>query len=286
MDTAVELDQLGVRELLDQDSRPTFIIDLDPDDEKSPVRGDNLKPIFSNSALRQHDNLHDAVTGSDITKDTSAAASSSSRATAYLDFRKWVTSVTKHDESKDVFPLFFEFENLLWTGSTVRRRFRIVSGNMLWKQNVPSRDFSSVGSLEVASGPTAFSSRSKANRSDAPSEPPSQARSETNSTSHVGMTLASSKQAERLNFSKASKTSLESSSGNSSGSKQAVALATPEKSCTDWTAAEPKGILTDHMKFARSVNWAATPLGPMSSWSRELRQIVNLCMGNPHPVSV
>lgn len=90
-----DLDELGVRELLDQDSRPTFIIDLDPD-ERSPERANSLEPVFSNSALRQHQQLHDVVIGADV----SSNSSSSSRAAAYLEFRNWVVSVSVHDDSK------------------------------------------------------------------------------------------------------------------------------------------------------------------------------------------
>lgn len=285
MDPADELDQLGVREMLDQDSRPTFIIDLDADDEKSHTRANALKPVFSNSALCQHQQLHDVVTGGDV----STEPSSSSRAAAYLEFRNWVVSVTKHDDSKDIFPLFFEYEDMLWTGSTVRRRWRLISGNILWKQNVPSRDFALGGPVEVAAATTSLHSRTRTDQSDGanpPSEKESLNRSDGTSMYNAGITLASSKRAERLDFSKTSKTSLESLSGKSSGSKQGIVLAAPEKACTDWTAAEPKGVLTEHMKFARSVNWDVTPLGPMSTWSREFRQIVNLAMCNPHPVSV
>jgi PAS domain S-box-containing protein len=256
---------------------------LDPDDEKSRARGDALKPVFVNAALRQHQKLFDVVLGVDV----SAEGVSSSRASAYLEFRSWVNSVTKHDDSKDIFPLYLEFSELLWTGSTVRRRWRVISGNMLWKQNVPSRGLASGGPVEIAAGQARSQTRPRTEQSEgtnAPSDRASLIRSE--STSNVGLTLASSKQASRLDFSKTSKTSLESSSGNSSGSKPSITLATPEKACTDWTAAEPRGILTEHMKFARSVDWAATPLGPMRTWSRELRQIVNLAINNPHPVSV
>jgi hypothetical protein len=54
----------------------------------------------------------------------------------------------------------------------------------------------------------------------------------------------------------------------------------------DWTLAEPVGQLSHHIIFARSIDWAATPLGDMSTWSREFRQIVCLVMANPHPVAL
>lgn len=54
----------------------------------------------------------------------------------------------------------------------------------------------------------------------------------------------------------------------------------------DWTAAEPQGVLSQHEVFARKTDWASTPLGPMSSWSAEFREVVNLLMRNPHPASL
>lgn len=280
---SVDLGQIGVCELLDADSRPTFIVDLDPDADSSEL-STALKPVFCNSALHLHQQLHDVITDSDISKETSSSA----RATAYLEFRRWVNSVTKHDDSKDIFPLFYEYVGMLWTGSTVRQRWRIISGNMLWK--APTQDLTSSGPLEAATG--TVTSRPKLGRMQSyePSARPSLARSEGTSASNTGGTLASSKQAERLDFSmdfsRTSNASLEGSSGRSPEPRQAFALSVPEIACPDWTAAEPKGVLTEHMRFARSINWTATPLGPPSTWSREFRQIANLCMGSPFPVAV
>jgi hypothetical protein len=196
--------------------------------------------------------------------------------------------VTKHDDSKDVFPLFFEYQDLLWTGSTVRRRWRLISGNMLWKQNAPSRDFASGGPIEVAVGSISAARQMKEHPdgASAPSDKASTVPSSGTSASYTGLTLASSKQAERLNFSKTSKTSVQSSSGSSSNNKPGITLSGSDKACPDWTAAKPKGQLTPHMQFARSIDWDATPLGPMSTWSREFRQIMNLMMANPHPISM
>jgi hypothetical protein len=101
MDPVEELDQLGIREVLDQDSRPTFILDLDPDDEK--LGGEAILPIFCNSSLRLHERLLDAVISGD------------SDQSSYLKFKEWVTGVTTHDDSKDIFPLSFVYGDLLCT---------------------------------------------------------------------------------------------------------------------------------------------------------------------------
>jgi len=62
VDPGVELDALGIREVLDQDSRPTFVLDLDPDEDKHNSLN-SILPVFCNSALRLHERLLDSVTG-------------------------------------------------------------------------------------------------------------------------------------------------------------------------------------------------------------------------------
>ncbi|KAL1793721.1 hypothetical protein ACET3X_008703 [Alternaria dauci] len=54
----------------------------------------------------------------------------------------------------------------------------------------------------------------------------------------------------------------------------------------DWTDELPPLRLTPHAAWARSIDWASTPLGPMSSWSAQLRSIANLVMQDPRPAVV
>jgi hypothetical protein len=54
----------------------------------------------------------------------------------------------------------------------------------------------------------------------------------------------------------------------------------------DWTVKNPVGELSQHVILARSVDWSATPLGDMSTWTREFRQISCLLMANPHPAAL
>jgi PAS domain S-box-containing protein len=65
-----------------------------------------------------------------------------------------------------------------------------------------------------------------------------------------------------------------------------VILDIPENGVSDWTLPEPKGALSARMKFARSIDWASTPLGPMTSWSAEFRQMTNLLLTHPHPAAL
>lgn len=83
-------------------------------------------------------------------------------------------------------------------------------------------------------------------------------------------------------------TKLSSASSTDATGKSApsIALSIPESGCPDWSVKKPKGPLTPHMLFARSIDWAATSLGAMDTWTKEFRQVVNLVMGNPHPAAL
>ena len=56
----------------------------------------------------------------------------------------------------------------------------------------------------------------------------------------------------------------------------------------DVTAPEPPPGLevSAHVQLIRSHDWASTELGPMDSWSVELRRYVNMCMLDPRPAAV
>jgi len=198
---------------------------------------------------------------------------------AYVDFRQWVTSVTPHDDSKDVFPLSFVYSNLLWTGSTVRQRWRFISGNFLWSANAPLRDLSSGPPIEVSGSLQSHRLPETVIKSVSQIEGSSMAAS---------TTLVSSKQhqtpSKRTDPPKASDGS--STNTGSSQSKASIQLAAPEKAVSDWTAQDPKGVLSPHLAFARTIDWANTPLGPMEEWSPEFNQVTNLVMSNHYPAAI
>jgi len=285
-DAMDELNALAVSDILDADSRPTFVLDLDPDDT-SAASLHSLQPVFCNAALRSHEQLLDAVVGHSSTDPQSTATNTTP---AFRDFRAWAAGVTPHDDSKDVYPLSHTYQDLLWTGSTVRRRWRLISGTRTWRHTPPLADLSSGVPLEVATGGVkaekAKLSRSSEALQKSQSAPPTQP---AQSTSSDTVTLVSSKPPPFKSFFPPSqKTAVGSSSSNSGGSgvSASITLSAPEKAVADWTAAKPSGILSEHLQLARSVDWANTPLGAMKDWSPEFRQAANLCMGNPHPAAL
>ncbi|KAF2714322.1 hypothetical protein K504DRAFT_394618, partial [Pleomassaria siparia CBS 279.74] len=51
----------------------------------------------------------------------------------------------------------------------------------------------------------------------------------------------------------------------------------------DWTDELAPVRVSPHVAWARSIDWASTQLGPMKSWSSQLRSIANLIMQDPRP---
>ncbi|KAL2279104.1 hypothetical protein FJTKL_13679 [Diaporthe vaccinii] len=323
------LDALGIREVLDADSRPTFIIDLDPDQPSRNV-STCIAPVFCNAALRSHDRLLDAVLGRDTPADpapaevTAATAASSASAPTpasipapapaptpspglpdlepaqhgpdpggsrslgpnHESFKRWVTGVTTHDDSKDVFPLSFMYHEMLWTGSTVRKRWRIISGNRLWRADVPVVDLASGAPLEVATGGSRASQATK----KSPENPGASHESVAHASAAQNV-LSSSTPSGPLTSSDPVFYPRTSANGSvlTGASNKNIAIdlsALPERATIDWTVPNPEGQISRHLEYVRAVDWGATSLGPMASWSSEFRQIANLVMTNPHPAAL
>jgi hypothetical protein len=55
------------------------------------------------------------------------------------------------------------------------------------------------------------------------------------------------------------------------------------QSSFDWTSDSPPTNMTPHVELARSIDWAKTSLGPMRTWSTQLRSTANLVMQDPRP---
>jgi PAS domain S-box-containing protein len=249
-----ELDSLSLQEILDADSRPTFIIDLDPD---CAHHAHAIRPIFCNAALKLHDRLLDSLTLEDEDIDTDADT------TTYTEFRSWSTGVSRVDDSRDVFPLTLLYHGLLWTGSTVRQRWRIISGNACYQtSDIPRNGLPSVQ-------PEKFKQDLSTIRQQHPPTLPMR-----------------SLPAKTLEPETSSAVPSKNTSKETSGSSSAVTLAMTEGVIPDITAPNPKGYLSDHVAFVRSIDWMNTPLGIMDNWSPQLRELVNLLMRNPFPCAM
>lgn len=114
------LGQIGVAEYLEQDERPTFIIDLA---EQANFEPGPLNLVFANVALRASGGLYELVCGKGDQDSPGLAA-----AIAFSDFKAWATSYVKNHTPLDIgLPSFF-FLGITWTCCTLRKRLRLIKG--------------------------------------------------------------------------------------------------------------------------------------------------------------
>jgi len=288
-DIADDLDKLNIRDILNADSRPTFIIDLDPDDE-IPLQSKVIQPVFVNTALSTHEKLYDVVRGEE-------ASHVQTESVSYGDFRNWATGITTQDDSKDVFPLFFLYKDLLWTGSTVAKRWRLISGNRLWQDSAPPRTLSSTALSRASTPGIKDPERVKKDPKPSKPEPEPEPEPETKEIFQspteitapelpsTDTTLITSNQRKQslLSWWRAGTSKGSSDRITGSSSSGSFVLGKPEKAVADWTVEKPKGVLTPYIRLLRDIDWSLTPLGHMDTWSPELRQVANLVITNPHP---
>jgi PAS domain-containing protein len=57
----------------------------------------------------------------------------------------------------------------------------------------------------------------------------------------------------------------------------------PQDASFSWTGKVLPLNPSPHVHFARNIHWAETPLGPMDTWSTELRNMANVVMKDPRP---
>lgn len=116
------LGDIGMIELLECDSRPTFILDLN---RTQYPYDDRLDTAFSNVALQRLPRvLRPAQEGRDTVVEDDALEQ-------FSLFKDWATSSSTHGHTAEGYAISFEYKNLLWTGSTLRKRWRIISGSAI-----------------------------------------------------------------------------------------------------------------------------------------------------------
>ena len=249
-------------QLLDLDDRPTFVLNMD---EYSKGCRIPIRPIFCNAALREQHQLLDKVIGTSPSDRDSADGGAT-----HDEFRIWATILSIFNDSRDIFPITIEFESLLWFAVTIHPNWRLISAHKLFhNEDIPEGDPLSASAPRLE----------KEEHGDL--------------TADVAKSLASAEAIptreiiEDVQQPKFPIVSLgQDRDKNGSSSISAITLSTPDSSVPDWTAPNPRGVLSDHLQFIRAIDWAKTPLGAMNRWSIQFREIICLVMRNPHPSSV
>lgn len=296
------LGSVGIVELLEQDNRPTFIVDTGDGSSHAPA-ATGLQIVFANSALRASPQTWDLVVGK-----LSHQAGDDPAAHASTQFRDWLLSTVIEGESLDVNPPPVEHGGIIWSCYTLRKRLRVVSGA------VPSPTASSIQSTSASnkfgvSSPSGFTpSTGRVPSVTSALEPQDYFGSTVPITleasdqdpmpeprSNSSYDLPESDDVTSHPFQKPGKLDLPPLEGLSSFTNECVLRAhaagdidpfhreqsptqEPDIGFFDWTRLSMSPSLPRHIQFARSVDWASTPLGAIEYWSNDLRAMCNLIM--------
>lgn len=237
-----DLNAIGVIEGFEHDGRPTFIVDLFAD---ANVNNNSLQVVYGNPSMQASSDLLDVISGKNDIEILR-----SSMAKDYTDFKSWATDSTKHEKAADLCHPSLLYGRYLWTGFTLRKRWRVISGTQYKDPPGVNSTDTSKESLKAAVNGTEWIKES-----------------------------SDESQVDRLNGrividEKLLSCSPETSNRSTNAELDAL-LQISTKSTTsgfDW-ARSFSTHLSHHIQLVRSVDWASTALGPMERWSSQLRQM-------------
>ena len=314
------LNQVGVIELLEQDERPTFILDLG---EQSNYEPGPLKIIFANASLRASPPALEMISGR-----AGQVSPGLTTTTAFSDFKAWSMSYVRDHESLDIaLPSFF-YAGATWTSCSLRKRFRVIKSNPDSTKaglvsNPPTMGFPSSSYLgkdgeafvatpigrvqDVEEEPQDYfgnvrvsesvkdQRHSTGNHRRGPSGQNNDSDRHPQQNQKAGMRTGQHDLPIRTTPKLDSTTSSPHSSRNGEAILRAACAGDldqfkiypqDEPGFFDWTRLPNSSTLPRHIQFTRSIDWASTPLGPIEEWAPELRSMCNLIMASPHPAAM
>jgi PAS domain S-box-containing protein len=251
---------IGIVELLEQDERPTFILDLN---DPANFASGPLHIMYANAALRAAPGILES-----LRLDTAAEPEQSFQ---FSSFKTWAVSLARDTTSPNAGTSSISYKGFPWTLSTLRKRFRIIRGY----NNAIGTNSTAPSSATQLTPATDLRSRGPWTGRELGL---SRERSDYFGSAGAAYTRSHSEPRNRA----------ESTADIVLQPFDDMALATPQLRTTfDWTHIpldDPS--LPSHHRFARSIDWAATSLGPMESWPPELRILSTMIMGSPHPAAL
>lgn len=301
------LGSVGVVELLEHDTRPTFIVDIADLAHHAPD-APPLHILFANTALRSSPPTWDLVAGNPSTAHAHAHAHASTQ------FKAWLLGTLGQPEGLDVNPSPVEHGGLVWSCYTLRKRLRVVSSaapgpptstipstsaSLAFAAPAPSKEPTSTTAVEPS--PPLFTEPRDyfgtapvlAASKDSDQQPPPAL-----SPEHVPLSEAVlADKPSIVPFQRPDKLGLLGFSDSPSFTNECVLRANAagdidafhrapnpcppvdhDVGFFDWTRLSLSPSLPRHIQFARSIDWASTPLGPIDFWSNDLRAMCNLIM--------
>ncbi|KAI9047233.1 hypothetical protein LZ554_008687 [Drepanopeziza brunnea f. sp. 'monogermtubi'] len=125
------LNEIGIIELLEQDSRPTFIIDINAPEQEVNGRL-TFVPVYCNKSLRFFDSIRNVVCAETFYPTVSQPMPQQvSVAAAERKFKEWVMTMPKFDGSKDGYLPRHQFLGMYWSSATLRQQWRVVSASQV-----------------------------------------------------------------------------------------------------------------------------------------------------------
>ncbi|SPQ17804.1 beebe2d5-08c2-455b-abdd-f494c907cdc7 [Thermothielavioides terrestris] len=250
------LQGIGVVELLEQDERPTFVVDLN---DRANFAAASLQLVYVNPALRSAPAL---------LKLLQVDAAEPGHNSDFSKFKAWVVRLLHDGPSSNQEASSITYAGFPWACSTLRRRFRVVRGYQTVAPGAASpaplpSPATDLGSSEPWTGRRLEALRERSDYFGAASQ--SHIRAQSEPRSRAGSIVDTVVQP-----------------------FDDLVLAPPQLRTTfDWTQIpidDPN--LDAHHRFARSIDWASTALGPVEGWPLELRIMSSMVMGSPHPAAL
>lgn len=300
------LGSVGIVELLEQDGRPTFIVDTEDASNYAP-ESSSLQILFANNALRSSSSLWELVTGKLPDSSTEETISH-----ATTQFRGWLLSNDGQGETVEMNPSPIQHGGIVWSCYTLRKRLRVVSGTVPVESaiSLPSTDITNEFAIPSASSMGLLSTNGLGTSSSGPpGEPqdyfgnsvPMVTQEEptppivispahpilpngtnTKEISAQANTVALSElgSANTISYIQNGSVLRAYSAGDIDPFHREEARDPPDHDMGffDWTRLSLNQTLPKHIEFARSIDWASTPLGPIEFWSNDLRAMCNLIM--------
>jgi hypothetical protein len=291
------LNSIGIIELFEQDERPTLIVDLSESANYGPGP---VYPAYVSSSLRSCEGLYEHIVGA---------------SEGALQFKLWLSSTSVNKEGHNISLPTCQYANFLWSCSTLRRTLRVVSGTLLsspgFKISVSSALTQSVSSLSMGTTSAPVSGSEPSDYFGTAMQTQEQF-----ATKHVSNTPIPS--IEGTIPTTAVLSALEGNTGIADQQTPTDVLPSPStyvmdgiplapavpavtnvnwfsshipiahsiSPSFDWTRLPVSDAMPEHIRFARSIDWASTSLGPIGTWGSDLRQMCNLIMASPHPAAM
>ena len=277
-------------EFFELDNRLILVIDLLEEINFSTSR---LDALYMNRVLRRDENIVSHVVGT-----PSEPTSTSAATTPFAEFKQWaLTRSSDEDTAEDTG--YMHYAGVEWRSCVLRHRLKIITGDRIAfdpsheppdGHAIPHQIPLETTASNNASDPGYFGrSRMMANDS---------IEQIVRENSHPGDTT---KALETPPFSNgdagitdivaafpspAPDSKIHPVRNNSEGFESMKTISMSDTGYFDWTRMPMEANHPAHIRFTRGVNWAATSLGPIESWSADLRAMCNLIMASPHPAAM